>query len=523
MQIWQQRWFQWAILILLCLWLAALYMQRINFTASDLGRHLMNGQVILQSGSVFSTNFYSFTNSEFSVPNHHWLFGVLAFLVYQMGGFELLSLTGMALSMAGVLIMVFGVRAFQRQLLLPLSGGLFLLLPILAHRAEVRPEAVSLVIFSGLTILTWRWLRSKTQPSFPWKFTLIWVLTMFFWVNTHIFFIFGGVILGAAGFQLLAERDWVRLRQLVGIGLAAASICLLNPVGLQGILFPLQIFNNYAYRVAENQSIWFFLQYHPRPYYVYLTLAVLVFNFLAAVPLLRRKKSTKHLFPNLLVLIFSLLTAFITRYESIFALVALFWIGSGGWQQIKNWLALARQKIPETIRLSLGSVIGGAVLISWLTTANIAPIGMQYGLGLLPANRQSAAFFKSLEIEGNLFNNYDIGGFLIFDLYPETRVFVDNRPEAYPGDFMINEYIAAQTDEVVWEAMVQRYDLGAIYFYRHDMTNWGQAFMIRRIRDEAWEPIYVDDYVLILVKDTPAHQEIIEQYQLPAETFALPG
>ena len=47
----------------------------------------------------------------------------------------------------------------------------------------------------------------------------------------------------------------------------------------------------------------------------------------------------------------------------------------------------------------------------------------------LPEINASADFFKTENIKGSIFNNYDIGGYLIFNLFPNQKLFVDNRPE----------------------------------------------------------------------------------------------
>jgi len=67
------------------------FAKKIVFVNADLGRHLKNGEVILNTGKVISTNYYSFTESDFPVINHHWGSGVLFYLIQKMFGFSGLS------------------------------------------------------------------------------------------------------------------------------------------------------------------------------------------------------------------------------------------------------------------------------------------------------------------------------------------------------------------------------------------------------------------------------------------------
>jgi len=67
-----------------------------------------------------------------------------------------------------------------------------------------------------------------------------------------------------------------------------------------------------------------------------------------------------------------------------------------------------------------------------------------FGFGLVQGNNQSAQFFIDNNIKGPLFNNYDIGGYLIYHFYPQEKVFTDNRPEAYSVSFF-EKYIYSFT------------------------------------------------------------------------------
>jgi len=509
------------VLIFLLLWLTALYSLRTNLLGSDLGRHITNGRVILESGSVFSSNFYSFTHPDFFVPNHHWLFGVFAYLVYEAGGFVLLSLFGVGISMLAVGLLLWWVLKKERTNLTAILFALWVLLPIFAHRSEIRPEAFSLLFVTVLILVLRKWMVSPQSRRFP--FQLLWLIPLFaMWVNLHIFFIFGGLVLASAGAALLVQKQWRRFRQLVVIGVGSLAATLLNPVGLTGLIYPFRIFDNYAYRIAENQSVWFFLNYQTGHwYYQYLAVALVVVLGLAVFLAGRRFRAGKRvdLYPTVLVLGFGVMTLSMTRYESLFALSALFWFGTHGWLDLRQWLAPRIRSLPNTVWLALASTLIFSWLIFMLATLTVIPFGPQYGFGLMPNNRASGEFFRSIDTRGQLFNNYDVGGYLIFELFPVRSVFVDNRPEAYPGIFLSDVLIAAQLDDEIWKQVEEEYDIGSIFFYRHDMTEHGQAFMIARLKDEEWVPVFVDDYALIFVDTRPEHQKIIDQYALPNDKF----
>lgn len=148
------------------------------------------------------------------------------------------------------------------------------------------------------------------------------------------------------------------------------------------------------------------------------------------------------------------------------------------------------------------------------------PWNSNWGIGLLPEINKSADFFKTQHIIGPIFSNYDIGGYLIFHLYPQEKVFIDNRPEAYPASFFQDEYIPMQNDEIIWDKELARWNFNAIYFARYDLTPWAQQFLITRITDPLWAPVFVDNYTIIFLRRNEKNTDIIKKYELPKDMFS---
>ncbi|MBI4648300.1 MAG: hypothetical protein HY738_17380 [Bacteroidia bacterium] len=144
------------------------------------------------------------------------------------------------------------------------------------------------------------------------------------------------------------------------------------------------------------------------------------------------------------------------------------------------------------------------------------------GLGLYSNINRSAKFFKANGIKGPIFNNYDIGGYLIYNLFPQQQVFVDNRPEAYSTDFFEKVYNPMLEKEEVWQQINAKYNFNCIYFFRLDETPFAQPFLIRRINDRAnWAPVYVDGAIIILLERNTENQTIIQKFELPADMFIV--
>ncbi|MFY9463296.1 MAG: hypothetical protein WAP52_03885, partial [Candidatus Sungiibacteriota bacterium] len=145
-------------------------------------------------------------------------------------------------------------------------------------------------------------------------------------------------------------------------------------------------------------------------------------------------------------------------------------------------------------------------------------IGLRHGAGGQSVS-SAADFFRREGIKGPIFNNYDIGGYLIYYLFPGERVFVDNRPEAYPASFFQDVYVPMQEREDKWQEESARFGFNAIVFYWHDLTPWAQAFLARRVADPAWPAVYADNSIIIFARRGGANQSVIDKHEIPRSAF----
>lgn len=488
-------------------------MQKTLLVASDLGRHITNGHIILKTGSVFDTNLYSYTFPDQAAPNHHWLFGVIAALLHDVSGFNGLTLLSVFLYAGSVgMALWYCTKKYGR--LAGLVAGL-LVLPLITDRSEVRPEAFSLFFFSLQLCTLFLWQEKKIATSIT---ALIFFVTGALWVNIHIFFFMEFLILGAVGAQVFLQKKWEMLQQLIFITFITLLATLCNPLGLKGALYPAQILGEYGYRVAENQPPIFFLSHYTRPINWYLVIIFVV----TSIPLVLLIKKNWGVYTTSGLIFFALLAATnkLIRFENFYGLIAMITTAAA----VAHWRTYLQKKLESTLQqpvyLSVFSFVAFAILTLLLGTSLFFPLNQSFGVGLYPKVNASAEFFKSLKISGPIFNNFDIGGYLIYHLYPQTKVYVDNRAEAYPVSFL-EEYRVAQEDDASWKKIDDKNTFGAIYFFRLENTEWAQTFLVKRISDPTWVPIYVDDYAIIFVRNISQHEEIIKKYRLPPELFSI--
>lgn len=546
----------WAKLLLGVLFVvyASVFMARqINFITADLGRHITNGKVTVETGKIISTNFYSYTEPDFPAINHHWGSGVVFYFVHKAFDFEGLSVF-YVLTVVGAALL-FGLAALRFADARLVFFSAVLAAPLLAYRTEVRPEGIS-VFFVGLFFYLLVLFRDN-KLSFPFTIVLLGIAQLM-WVNCHIFF-FMGIML--SGFFLVEEfivrNNKEKLKHYVILLGMLVGASLINPFFINGLLAPFTIFKEYGYMIAENQSVLFMQERLPNVVFTHFEITGVVLLILFAY-LIIQKKLKQILVLLLPVVAFGLLGFMAVRGIPLFALAAIPALAFLMQQLIAPSKspprgetfhrtshstdgALAEPSLPGWVGWGFAGV--GCLIIftgfqngyttdkknkkpraEYKEPSYFAPIKYTTGTGLFADMNLSAEFFKQNNIKGPVFNNYDIGGYLIYHLYPKERVFVDNRPEAYSVDFFKKTYVPMQEKMEQFRAVEQQYNFNCIWFYRHDNTPWAQPFLLQLIEQPDYAPVFVDGLTIMFLKRNEQNAELIKKYELPKSMFrSVPG
>jgi len=506
-----KNWLKILIILVLLSSLAFIFARKIELSAVDLGRHLENGRLVLNNSSLLFTNYYSYTEPNFRFINHHWLSGLIFYGVYLIGGFSLLSIFNILLILAVFLIFFqLGQKRSNFYLTAIFSVPIILLL---GERVEIRPEIFSYLLLA----LLWK-LSDNRSIKFYYR-ALFTFLIFVFWANLHIYFFIGLTFLGfrllekiiliwddyANNFLKKIELIFGRLRRDLIIIFLALFGALFSPNHWQSLLYPLNIFKNYGYQVAENKSIFFleklFLNHNFLVFKIVLVSLIIGFLINLYTKKLRLRSDTLFSF------FIATLALFASRNLALFALISLV-LMSDFWYQIFLYLQRKNNWITgELIRLKkfiiFISLLTAIILFSFLLLAQIrtgAINGRVFGLGLKPNSLSVFDFFLENKLNGPIFNNYDSGSAIIFGLSGREKVFIDNRPEAYSVDFLKNVYISMQENESDWQFYLNQYDFESIIFSYADSTPWALSFLTYILYSNEWSLVYFDDHFILLIK-----------------------
>ncbi|MCL5795349.1 MAG: hypothetical protein M1338_03245, partial [Patescibacteria group bacterium] len=137
-------------------------------------------------------------------------------------------------------------------------------------------------------------------------------------------------------------------------------------------------------------------------------------------------------------------------------------------------------------------------------------------LKLVESGKKALDFVTSNNLPGPIFNNFDIGSYIIYRGFPKYQVFVDGRPEAYPQEFFQNMYMPVQSDAQKFKELDQKINFQTIIFSHTDQTPWGKSFLAAIVKDPNWKTVYIDDFMIVLIKNEVLSQKNLKPVDLSA-------
>jgi hypothetical protein len=455
-------------------------------TDPDVWWHLRTGQLILQNHSLFHTDPYSFTRFGQPWINHEWLSETLLFGLYRVAGFGGLILV-FALIIAMTMLLVF-IRCPGR----PYLAALVTLAGAVASAPAwgVRPQMFSLLLGSIFLVLL---EGSAERPPLLW-----WTVSlMLLWVNLHAGYPIGlaflalfllGETLEAAVYTGRWKKSAARLRKLALALAFCVAVVPINPNGLQIYSYPIETLRSPAMQKFIQE--WFSPDFH-NP--MYLPLLFLLLALVAGLALSPHRPRLRDL-----VLLLATVPAALRsmRHIPILMLVLVPIVAS----LAETWL---RQRGAERLlQAGYSQPSRRIVLTNLLVLVAFAAFTVVRVRQVVRTQEQTeaknfpeaaVAFLNREHPPGPILNHYNFGGYFIWKLYPQYRVFTDGRADVYGDSFMD--------------------DLAATYYLRDDwrvsFNRWGiqslvlppDAPLVTALRSGPdWKQIYADPQAVILTR-----------------------
>ncbi len=502
----------------LIIWFLFLFVRPLDTTVGDLPRHIKNGEIIVNSlvngeldHRIFTTNYYSYTHPDFSFINHHWLSGVLFFLVWSVTGWGGLQI--IATIMALITFGLFFIVAQKKSNFWVAWTAAFFLMPLIADRRDIRPELFSYLFFSLLL-----WLLTKFEQTKNTQYLLGVPVIFLVWVNSHIYFIFGLAVLVIYVIDALLSKNKGGARALIVTLFFSGLAGLGNPFGLQVYGYPFKILDNYGISIQENKPLWRAPEIDPARVLTCVIALVLVWVSLLITVVIDRKRLVFKT-----VATAGLMSVLGVTMIRNFTLVGLFFIPLLSEGIYANARRLFEKRIkPVWLTRAYGRLLVVVVVVCTVTLSyrRLPEAWQNVGWARNSTETEAITFFKNKAISGPIFNDFGAGGYLILYGYPDIKPFVDQRPEAYPADFLKNDYSAVRFNAAQWQSVLAKYNFSTLFLVLPPISPYHAAFINDRLQDPLWVPVFKNKHHLIFVRNSPENESIIEKYALPVASIS---
>jgi len=473
-----------------------IFFRPITAINEDLGRHILLGKIIFNTRQVPKVNLLSYSHPNHPFINTHWLSEVVYYTVSQIGGFDLLLVINtIVIYSAFLILLVFAARSYSKSaILIVLTLYIFLIIP----RTDIRPEIFS-TIFIALFVTTLGSLRKNII-----KATFLLFFIELLWVNTHIYFFIGPALVGIYLLDSLFSSGLhisSRVKQFCYLLGAVLLATLFNPNGVKGALVPFTVFQNYGFPVLENESIFtIFTIFHEQS--ILFPLLVIVSLLVLMLFMWRHVKRLDWLivipFSLAAVLVFRNIIPFIFATFLIYVFVLDLYI--------KKWSPLLKS-LPSKPLIFLYPLS----LFMMLLIIYQAYMGFSVGFGAKIHAKDAVDFIQNNNIDGNLFNDFNIGGYLSYRLYPRL-IYVDNRPEAYPQLFPKDIYLPMLKDPKIFETENNKYRFNGVILSYWDKTPFKNELLSYLLNGSDYVLVYLDYYSVVLVHKS--NKELINEFRI---------
>jgi hypothetical protein len=323
------------------------------------------------------------------------------------------------------------------------------------------------------------------------KWFLATPLLMLLWANSHGGFIIGVILLLAFLFEktarlIMGHRQSQNYRLVLGTTVLAVGATLLNPFGLKLYLEDWRHF--YTVPLAKLIAEWV------PPNFPFLVL-ILLCLILGTLLLFKTRNRNLGLF-KLIILLFLGLLAFQARRNLPF----FFTFFASLLASLKKKPKFKKPIIWSLSFLGILTLFGVGFFFQLPKTLFVNSHWLRFCQdGQVNYPCQAVEFLKNQPKKGNIFNRYEWGGFLIWQL-PENKVFVDGRMPAWPtpsGKSPYTIYLETLQTQPGWQKTLARYKIDWI------LINPG-TFMDLKLKPDprsfGWQEVYRDNQAVIYKK-----------------------
>ncbi len=452
--------------------------------------HLAVGDHILTTHSWPRTDQYSFSAHGDSWIAYEWLGDVVIAVAHRLMG-----LTGMAVLLVGltaaIVLLMYRYACLRSQNSKAAFVSCALLLPLAVISFTLRPQLLGYIFF----LLTLIWLERFRQG----KQKNLWLLPPLFlvWVNVHGTFAFGLAALGlywASGLtdfrfgQIRAER-WTekQRRHLAVVTLFSLIALIITPYGTQLASYPVNMAFFQPVNIASFQE-WRVPDFGGA--YGKLLLAMILLFVL--LPLFSR---LEYRLEEVGLLLFGIYAACVhMRFVIVFAMIFAPFLATLLARFVPPYRAGSDKPVLNLALVAL--VVFGCVRFfpSRPTLEKVVSRGFPSG---------AVKYIREHPSMGPVFNDEFWGGYLIEELAPQQKVFIDGRADLYESAGVLSDYIRITSLAPDTAFLLRKYHVRSCLIEPHSPL----ATLLAQL--PGWRRVYSDRISVIYTRRSKATTDTV--------------
>ena len=492
------------IYYILPFWLAAILCLIGDIKFNDLGYYLKFGEVMIEKGALVRQDLFTYTFYGLHYLNSGWLSQVSLAFCEKMGGLEGLIMLRAALLLLAMAILYHLIGNLTKHYKITLMFIVFVVALGVANWG-IRPQLFIIPIFAVFYSFLYRKKELK-NPSI-----LLFFLLMILWVNLHSSFSLGIILVGIflAGEALdeyfhdirSYKNQRERLRELAGNTRLKRLLFLLIIVTLATVINP--------YGIAIWKDMWAnaslsqgrSTEWSPTAMKDFSGYCFIVSVVLAGAILKYSKR--KITFTDAFLLLAFLFAGFkAVRMILWWGLVSspILAVHFCSIEFVQERISRQKEGAAESECLPLNILFFVVLLVSVLSFLPwVRPYHpMKVMRNFINARTEPVAianYIKKERLQGNMYNDINWGSYLIWKLWPEYKVFADNRlhlvPEEIWKDIKDVHYGLGN-----WEKILDKYGISFVVLSKKDNKR-----TIEFIGDSPeWKKAYEDEAGVIFVR-----------------------
>lgn len=469
---------------------------------------LQTGRHIVETGNIIRHDVFTLADDEPRIE-HCWLHDITFYLLYRIHGYDAICLLKGFLVVGAALLLLLAAGATQASTGYALAVGIPAVL-LTEWSWLARPQLWSFLFFAGFIYIIERYRNKKSDNAI-----FILVLLMIIWCNLHAGAILAFPLLGAYlvgdGIDLGLKRSRLTIgayKRFLGLFVIIITATVVTPYGpyvLESLFGHVLSPQTGSMGSSELRNLdWKKISFREFPIFYYalgITGSILLINW--------KRVAISHVI---------LLTGLAYMGLQQGRQIALFFFGIAA--LLPQYVEMASSRImgklsfrPRWILTSFGVAGLGAVVL--LLSMNVfEKKGLfQTGLKEWRFPTKAVSFIKAHDLPPNIYNSYEWGGYLAWQLYPAYQVFWDGRNTSLET-MRVGAQIAS--GDAGWLDHLANYQIQTLIIMPC-MLHDGRRFEVisRLLETSTFALIYADHNALVFVRNESVDQGWLRNQTLP--------